>query len=185
MSRKALCSACLLVLIHACSPPENRSAPAYEGPPPAELGRLTDQGETAAFDRLIALAADTSAEGSLRYEAISVLGELGDPRAVEPLIAILEDDLERRTGVWAAAIPSLGAQGDPRAFDVLVRCLDERAEDWLGREMAAHALGMLGDKRAAAPLIQALPYADTREPALTALKQLGVELPADLEAELH
>src|SRR5450756_1043634 len=77
------------------------------------------------------LAAKRDADGlikALRYRndvAIQVassraLGELGDPRAVDPLLAILDD---KASPALAAATEALGRLGDPRAVDPLIQAL--------------------------------------------------------------
>lgn len=143
----------------------------------AELEKSAARGGSEAVARLAGVAEDPGETGSVRFRAITLLGDLGDPAAAEPLMRVLESDLERRTGLWAAAIPALGRLGDRRALPLLVRCLENREEDWLGREMSARALGELGDIRAAPPLIEATRYEDTRPAALDALHELGVKTP--------
>jgi HEAT repeat protein len=123
--------------------------------------------------RLIELVADDSAPGLQRMDAATELGKSGDRRAVPPLITVLESDMERRTGVWAAVIPALGELGDPRAVPILVRAMELRDEDWLGREMAASALGEIGDPEAVPALLSAASMADTRGPAVEALAAIG------------
>jgi len=84
-------------------------------------------------------------------EAAYVLGEIGDKRAVEPLIKALED--EDRNVRWGAA-EALGYIGDKRAVEPLIKALED--EDWYVRKRAAYALGDIGDKRAVEPLTEAL-----------------------------
>lgn len=83
----------------------------------------------------------------VRYDAAKALGELGDPRAVEPLIFALAD---KSSDIWIADISSsvLGA--------------------------VAEALGKIGNPRAVEPLISALRYSeDVRAKAAEALDKLG------------
>ncbi len=130
-------------------------------------------GQNAPVDRLLRVAEDVGAEGQRRMAAIHALGERGDPRAVEPLIRILERDMRARTGVWAAAIPALGMLGDPAAGEILTSALNKRDDNWLGREMAAEALGRIGDASAVPALVHAARMADTRESAIAALARIG------------
>ena len=91
----------------------------------------------------------------VRALVATLLGELGDRRAVLPLIDLL------RTGeagdvfanVRARAAEALGRLGDPQAVEPLIAALtDEDAET---RAKAIEALGRLGDPRAVEPLIAA------------------------------
>ena len=85
-----------------------------------------------------------------RYAALA-LGNIGDKRAVKPLItALVDEDWVVRGGAALA----LGDIGDKRAVEPLITALVD--EDWLVRENAADALGKIGDKRAVEPLITAL-----------------------------
>lgn len=68
-----------------------------------------------------------------RMEAAKKLGALGNPRAVEPLIAALGDPNVR---VRKCAAEALGKIGDARATEPLIRVL----EDWDTRHAAAKAL---------------------------------------------
>lgn len=141
-------------------------------------------GRNTQMDHLLRVAEDVAAEGQQRMAAIHALGELGDPRAVVPLIRILERDMRARTGVWAAAIPALGMLGDPAAGKILIRALNKRDDDWLGREMAAEALGRIGAVSAIPALSHAARLADTRESAIAALARIGTpaSVPSLIEA---
>lgn len=85
-----------------------------------------------------------------KREAAIALGEIGDARAVEPLIEALED---KQILVQVEAAKALGKIGDTRAVEPLIKI------------MAVEALGQIGDPRAVEPLIgyiesmQALPIA--------------------------
>ena len=81
-----------------------------------------------------------------RTDAAWALGQIGDPRAVEPLISTLRrgPSSARQTAALA-----LGQIGDPRAVEPLVHALDHDNE--LVRQAAAQALGKLGHPRAVEP----------------------------------
>ena len=86
-----------------------------------------------------------------RRGAAEALGNIGDARAVEPLIKALgEDKSEVR---WPAA-GALGKIGDKRAVDPLIEELGD--DDESVNSSAAEALGEIGDARAVEPLIKAL-----------------------------
>jgi HEAT repeat protein len=90
-------------------------------------------------------------QGGVRKDAIVALGEIGDPRAVEPLIAALDDEQTGR-----AAMKALGQIGDPRAVEPLIVILTNEHQRPLSRGRdAAEALGEIGDPRAVGPLIAA------------------------------
>src|SRR4030042_3481139 len=121
----------------------------------------------------------------VEYEGAGALGDIGDPRAVEPLIEALKND--EFSGVrwiaaealsklgapavapligalqhhnddvrWKAAI-ALGEIGDPRAVEPLIALLCD--EDRYVKGRAAHALGLIGEA-AVGPLIRALREGD-------------------------
>lgn len=113
----------------------------------------------------------------VRRDAAVALGQLGDARAVEPLLEALTDtEADVRVGVAGA----LGLLGDLSAVEPLIRALQD--EDPGARAAAASALGQLGpvlagvaDARAVAPLIAALQdgFAAVRDGSATALGQMG------------
>ncbi|MBI4673448.1 MAG: HEAT repeat domain-containing protein [Chloroflexi bacterium] len=111
---------------------------------------------------------DNSVQTTAAYE----LGKLGDPRAVEPLIAALENS---KTFLPATAANALGKLGDPRAVEPLIAAL--KSSDSFLQENAADALGKLGDPRAVRPLIAAHNDASSnftlRGSAMRALKKIG------------
>jgi HEAT repeat protein len=106
-------------------------------------------------------------EGLVRIGAIEVLGEIGDARAVEPLILTLNAD---KTEVRIAAIEALGRLGDVRAVDPLLSMLGE--EEASVREAAVRTLGNFKEDRILDPLIARLKdRAD--EVRVEAVKALG------------
>lgn len=76
-----------------------------------------------------------------RGRAALMLGKLGDPRAVEPLIRAL-DAPGYQTPLYAAQ--SLGKLGDPRAIEPLLRAMETHNDKM--REAAQEALEKLGYK---------------------------------------
>jgi len=86
-----------------------------------------------------------------RGNVIFALGELGDTRAVEPLIdELVDEDWDIRR----SAAGALGKLGDTSALEPLAGAL--RDEDWSVRREAAEALSKLDDMRAVEPLIETL-----------------------------
>lgn len=110
------------------------------------LGRLRDPEAVAV---LIEAIADPAVSEPHRFEAVRLLGLSQDERAVEPLLALLDDGRVRRRAVLA-----LGRIGDARAFEPLVEQLTS-AQHSTVRESSARALGQLADPRAVDPLITA------------------------------
>jgi len=95
-------------------------------------------------------------DGGTRCKAAAALeekrlGEIGDTRAVEPLIQVLKDK-DKDVRLTAARV--LGVIGDARAVESLIQAL--RDEERVVRMNAATALGRIGDKRAIEPLTNAL-----------------------------
>ena len=88
-------------------------------------------------------------------EAALSLGLLGDPRALEPLLAMLESGPLPDT-VNRVAARALGLLGDPRALEPLVDLLEDQQVAPDVRYTAAVALGELRDPRALAPLLASL-----------------------------
>ena len=101
-----------------------------------------------AVDRLISLLDD---EGyGVAEEAVSCLGDIGDKRAVEPFITILQNPKQKDGYVADGAITALGKIGDKRAFEALEQVIDETNADYHGRnkiELAMEALVLLNDER--------------------------------------
>jgi len=92
-----------------------------------------------AFDDVV--RALQSHDEEVREEAARALGDLGDRRAVNPLIELLGDD---NRYVRREAAKSLGKIGDEHAIPALINALKD--EDRYGREGAAEGLGGMGEK---------------------------------------
>jgi HEAT repeat protein len=114
---------------------------------------------------LIGILADGDADA--RLAAVSALGAIGDPRAVQPLFSALRGpDLH----VCESAARALGRIGEP-AVELLIRALKDSEVPW----EAARALGEIADPRAVQPLIDS--FAQThwmiRDAAVAALGRIG------------
>lgn len=144
----------------------------------------------------------------VRSNAARALGDIGDVRAVGPLVAGLSDRNEgvriaardalveigasavqplievlRGSREWEVYLCELAAQalmliGSP-AVEPLIAALEDK--DVLVRWTAAEALGKIGDKRAVSSLVAALRDSDVSEAASEALRLLGWK-PAGAEA---
>jgi HEAT repeat protein len=101
------------------------------------------------------------------WAAARALGEIGDTRAVEPLIAALKDsNASGRKG----AVAALGKIGDARAVEPLIAALADSHE--VVQMLAADALGDIGDARAVKPLLAAF-NREGSPAAAKALDRLG------------
>ena len=92
--------------------------------------------------------------GDGNTSAVRALGEIGDARAVEPLIGVLRDE---NWWVRSCAAEALGKIGDTRAVEPLIKELDGYREDsgWEKLDVVASvidALGEIGDSNAFEPL---------------------------------
>ncbi|HTQ30640.1 MAG TPA: HEAT repeat domain-containing protein, partial [Opitutaceae bacterium] len=140
-------------------------------------------------------------EVQIKVAAAEALGALGDDQAVSPLIEGLKDG---DAGVRQAAAQALDklhyqpaqaednvtylialqawgqlAKMGPAAFGPLTACLSDDNLDV--RQGAVETLGDLGDKRAIAPLSQALPDWDLNAGLVSALAKLGWKPASDAE----
>jgi hypothetical protein len=148
------------------------------------LGLLGLAAGFAQTDRVPQLLEDLhSKDGLVRVKALIALGQVKDPRAVEPLIVILQGKNVGARGLAAMALGNIGdaravepligalqterdpntkllmvlalaTLKDPRSIEVLTAALDDKAPKV--RTMAATALGNIKDPRAAQALKGAL-----------------------------
>lgn len=111
---------------------------------PIELHNASD------FDVLLEILTK-STHNFDRADAASVLGDIGDPRAVEPLIVALQSPDE---SLRQAAAGALGDLKDVRAVEPLLSLLTT-PDSWTGRAVVI-ALEKIGDERAIEPLVSIL-----------------------------
>lgn len=119
------------------------------------LGRLKDNNTVVP---LVLHALKDGDSGVLRQAAAEALGRIGDPCAVEPLIAVLEN-------------PDEAEFAKDRYLEeryLKASCRLGPSTHYLG-EVAAEALGRIGDPRAVEPLIAALKYDPVRNDNMTYL----------------
>lgn len=90
----------------------------------------------------------------VRRRSAQILGQIQDPRAIEPLIAVLDDKDRELTGAATTALGHLA----PAAVEPLLRTLAEGSVQQ--RQYAAGALGATKDVRAVDPLLIALQAQD-------------------------
>ena len=105
------------------------------------------------------ISALTANDGGARCAAAGLLGKMGNPRAVEPLIATLMDDASETIPAAVEALEAIdpdwaGSDSASRAVPNLLAAL--KGPDSVVRRAAALALGRIKDPRAFEPLIPLL-----------------------------
>jgi HEAT repeat protein len=133
-----------------------------------------------AVEPLLALIADQLSHLDRAYDLgvagmINVLGQIGDPRAVEPLRDVLlfnratigedcvlyEEDTDFTFYFpWDEAAEALKAIGGPAAVAALTTVLQAQQSHPKARTDAARALGEIGDASAVVPLLQGMCQSD-------------------------
>jgi len=125
------------------------------------------------------LIATLQCDGTLSEAAAEALGQIGDVRAVEPLVTALKD---KDKSVRKAAAEALGQIADPRALEPLIGTLQDR--NAFVRRAAAGALGHLPDPRAVDALAAILNDTLDRDAAFSALVTIGAPCVPALVATL-
>jgi hypothetical protein len=101
------------------------------------------------IESLIQVLNNEDLDWQRRQLAADTLAYIGDPRAVEPLVNLLQNYGSSgsmvRGAVLCGVVRALGAIGDPRASDALAQALND-IDDGV-RKYASIALGKLGDRR--------------------------------------
>ncbi len=108
----------------------------------------------------------------IRTTAILALADLGDRRAIPPLIAVLQGDPHAEVRMLAAV--ALGHLDDPLALSGLLAGLND--PEPIVREKSAHALGTINDARAVDALMLVLrdPHPSVRAMAIWALDEISL-----------
>lgn len=128
---------------------------------------LRNIGEPAS-DSLINLLNDS--DDYVRKNAAFTLSDIGDKRALKPILVIIESsNPEDRY----SAVNALRRIGDPSGVDALVRAIKD--PDYMVRSQAVFALGEVGGEMAIEPLVSAFQDQDAmlRNPAAHELEKLG------------
>src|ERR1700730_6784060 len=116
-------------------------------PPPAVASAVASYGSPALEPLIEALQ-----KPALRGGAAMALGDLGDKRAVDPLLVVMRAGLVAGFRIEPAVYAALGNLGDDRAVPFLIQAATRRSE-YVDAD-AARALAML--KGARAPLLDML-----------------------------
>ncbi len=140
------------------------------------LEKLRNLKEKRVVDLLLEVAGTRAERTTVKITAIQLLGEAGDPRAIEVLLPIFNDS----TLNWECpAIKSYAAtalgyfKGDSRVVDALLSGLDD--SELLTREASIRSLGMIQSTKAVPYLIRALKddHVSIRLSAIKSLGQIG------------
>jgi HEAT repeat protein len=116
---------------------------------------------------------------AVRINAVQVLGEMEDIRAVGPLVAVLQD---ADWHVRESAVKALGEIKDTHAVEPLIAALKD--QDGFVRNSAAKALGEIKDTRAIEPLMAVLNDQFSGDGVVEALGKIGTPAVESLVAAL-
>ena len=140
------------------------------GRPTIFASRPPDPDSLERFDWASLLQTAATGAPHQRWQAIEILGEFGDVRAVPSLLRALVD--RRGTVRPCLAAQSLGRLGDSRAADALIEAASQRGNEDL-RLCAIKSLGLLRLERAVPVLIDAVRRSDMLVSAAYALARIG------------
>jgi hypothetical protein len=127
----------------------------------AQMQRKYQAGDESQLSNLTGIAGRQDYPYGTRRKAARALGEIGDPRAVPVLTALLFEYGQRIT-LKQEALIALSLIGDREAVPAIGRMLDAQLGDTNGdvRMTAMEALGKVGGEEAAVILVNALRYYD-------------------------
>ncbi len=127
----------------------------------SRMHKAYEAGDTKKLDKLIEIVSRPDYPYATRRKAAEVLGEIGEPAAVQALIGVL-GEYDQRTTLKGTAMVSLGKIGDRSAVKPIGKLLDRSLNDPnVELRMAAiPVLGQLGGTEAADILVNALVYYD-------------------------
>ena len=142
----------------------------------ATVQKLRNARDENTVNLLLAVANTRSERTSVKITAIELLGEAGDPRAIEVLLPIFNDatlnwDCPAIKTYAAVALGSF--KGDQRVVDALISGVDD--PELLTREASIQSLGRIGSAKAVPLLMRALGdrHVSIRLSAIKALGEIG------------
>ena len=121
------------------------------------------------------LMQDLSSRNSrVRWQAIHVIGQLGNPKAIQALQGILRDKNER-TKIRVTTAWALGEIGDGQSVETLVKTARDASEHEAIRLQALGVLGDIGDGQVVEEILPLLHdrASEVRRGAIIALRGLG------------
>ncbi len=140
------------------------------------LDALERTGHPAAFDEMERRA------GKRDKDAVTILGKIGDERALDTILEYVDADSDRR--LQSVTLRALGEIGSEEATQAVANKLVSESETV--RSQAARTLGLIGDARAVEPLSVMLDEDDSgtvRASAAWALVQIGTQSALEAAAE--
>ncbi len=142
----------------------------------ATVQKLRSSKDENTVNLLLAVANTRSERTSVKITAIELLGEAGDPRAIEVLLPIFNDatlnwDCPAIKTYAAVALGSF--RGDARVVDALIRGIDD--QELLTREASIQSLGRIKSTKAVPLILGALSdqHVSIRLSAINALGEIG------------
>jgi len=111
-------------------------------------------------------------EENQRIYASNILGDIGNPQAVDALLALLPDE---HSNVRFAAAEAIGKIGSKDATMSLLHYLDSKKDDFWEQFPLILALGQLKDERAVLPLLKLAENEMLQQPVLEAIAQIADE----------
>jgi hypothetical protein len=122
----------------------------------AEADKRAVEARNVKTEALIGILIDKAEKIGSRRNSADDLGDIGDPKSIEPLIEALGD---RDSALLGAAARALGKIGDDRAVEPLTETLKrEGVMGAFARQEAAKALGLIGGNRSVEVLSDALTH---------------------------
>ncbi len=142
----------------------------------ATVQKLRNSKDENTVNLLLAVANTRSERTSVKITAIELLGEAGDPRAIEILLPIFNDatlnwDCPAIKTYAAVALGSF--RGDARVVDALIRGIGD--QELLTREASIQSLGRIRSAKAVPLILSALSdqHVSIRLSAVNALGEIG------------
>ena len=150
------------------------------GEPAVELLIQTMQGKNKDITRMLEGNVEVL-KGALEANAAQVLGDIGDPRAIEPLLKMVESvskwDSDNKLIVMVRLISSLGDIGEQKAVKPMLKYLD--TEFWDVSTVVCTALIFVGDRSVVPELIkfakEGKRHPRVRVPMVEAIGNLGTD----------
>jgi len=142
----------------------------------AAVEKLSNRKDENAIDLLIYVTEMRDEYWPVKIKAITLLGDSGNPRAIESLLATFNDSFMNWEcpSIKSYAAAALGNfKEDSRVVDALIEGVDDR--ELLTREASIQSLGKIGNPKAVQPLLRVLSDKSVtiRLSAVKSLEQIG------------
>jgi len=142
----------------------------------AAVEKLSNRKDENAIDLLIYVTEMRDEYWPVKIKAITLLGDSGNPRAIESLLATFNDSFMNWEcpSIKSYAAAALGNfKEDSRVLEALIEGVDDR--ELLTREASIQSLGKIGNPKAVQPLLRVLSDKSVtiRLSAVKSLEQIG------------